>query len=117
MNLVYHLTLKTPNVVTEIGSKKIQYHQAGKKGQVTIVACVNATGQAVPPMVIFDAKNLNHAWAKNEVPGTRYGLSNKGWINTDLFEDGWQSTSLDVLLLDVLFFCSLTVTAHTNNQM
>ena len=35
---------KTPNVVAEIGSKKIRYRQAGKKGQVTIVACVNATG-------------------------------------------------------------------------
>ena len=79
---------KTPNVVAEIGSKKIWYRQAGKKGQVTIVACANATGQALPPMVIFDAKNLNYAWTKNEVPGTRYGLSDNGWINTDLFE-GW----------------------------
>ena len=79
---------KTPNVVAEIGSKKIRYRQAGKKGQVTIVACVNGTGQALPPMVIFDAKNLNYAWTKNEVPGTRYGLSDNGWINTDLFE-GW----------------------------
>ena len=48
---------KTPNVVAEIGSKKIQYRQAGKK---VIVACVNATCQAFPPMVIFDAKNLNY---------------------------------------------------------
>ena len=75
-------------MVAEIGSKKIRYRQAGKKGQVTIVACVNATGQALPPMVIFDVKNLNYAWTKNEVPGTRYGLSDNGWINTDLFE-GW----------------------------
>ena len=75
-------------MVAEIGSKKIRYCQAGKKGQVTIVACVNATDQALPLMVIFDAKNLNYAWTKNEVPGTRYGLSDNGWINTDLFE-GW----------------------------
>lgn len=39
-------------------------------------------------MVIFDAKNLNHAWTRNEVSGSKYGLSDKGWINTDLFE-GW----------------------------
>lgn len=79
---------KPPNVVAVVGSKKIRYRQAGKKGQVTIVGCANATGQAIPPMVIFDAKNLNHAWTKNEVPGTKYGLSDNGWINTDLFE-GW----------------------------
>ena len=39
-------------------------------------------------MIIFDAQNLNHAWMKDEVPGTRYGLSDKGWINSDLFK-GW----------------------------
>jgi hypothetical protein len=25
-------------------------------------------------------------WMKDEVPGTKYGLSSNGWINTDLFE-------------------------------
>ena len=28
----------------------------GKKGQVTIVACGNASSQSLPPMLIFDAK-------------------------------------------------------------
>ena len=60
---------------------------------MTVVACANAVGQAIPPMIIFDAKNLNHAWTKDEVPGTRYGLSDNGWINTDLFE-GWLSEHL-----------------------
>ena len=39
-------------------------------------------------MIVFDAKNLKHAWTNNEVPGSKYGVSDKGWINTDLFE-GW----------------------------
>ena len=47
--------------------KKVRYRASGKKGQVTIVACANAAGQAIPPMVIFDAKKLNHAWTANEV--------------------------------------------------
>ena len=37
-------------------------------------------------MVIFDAHNLNPAWTKGEFRGTKYGLSDKGWINTELFE-------------------------------
>ena len=82
------LDFKTPNVVAETGSKKVRYHQSGKKGQVTIVACANAVGQAIPPMVVFDAKNLKHAWTNNEEPGSKNGVSDKGWINTDLFE-GW----------------------------
>jgi len=79
---------KVPNVVAKTGSKKIRYRQSGKKGQVTVVACASAVGQAIPPMIIFDAQNLNHAWTKGEVPGTRYGLSDTGWINADLFK-GW----------------------------
>ena len=27
-------------------------------------------------------------WRKGEVPGTSYGLSNKGWVDTELFR-GW----------------------------
>ena len=33
-------------------------------------------------MVIVDAKNLNHAWTEKEIPGTKYGLSEKGWLTT-----------------------------------
>ena len=29
-----------------------------------------------------------HAWTANEVPGTGYEFSDKGWTTTDLFE-GW----------------------------
>ena len=82
------LDFKTPNIVAPIGAKKVRYRQSGRKGQVTIVACANTVGQAMPPMIIYDAKKLNHAWTANEVPGSTYGTSDNGWINTDLFE-GW----------------------------
>ena len=52
------LDFKTPNVVAPIGAKKVRYRQSGKKGQITIVACANAIGNAIPPMIIYDAKKL-----------------------------------------------------------
>ena len=73
--------------MTQRGTKKVPYQSSGRKGQITVVACANAAGQTIPPMVIYDAKKLNHAWTANEVPGTRYGLSAKGWVTTDLFEE------------------------------
>ena len=81
---------RPPKVVTAKGrkTKKVRYRSSGRKGQITIVACANAAGQTIPPMVIYDAAKLNPAWTKDEVPGTKYGLSSNGWINTDLFE-GW----------------------------
>ena len=79
---------KSPNILTKKGVKKVCNRTSGRKGQITVVACGNAAGQVIPPMVIYDAKKLNHAWTANEIPGTRYGLSDKGWITTVLFE-GW----------------------------
>ena len=67
----------TRNIVTKTGSR-ICYRQAGKP-PVTFVSC-NAAGQSVLPMIIFNAKNLNYAWIKDEVPGFQFGLSDNGWI-------------------------------------
>ena len=76
---------KPPRVVTRKGQRKVRYRS---KGQVTVIGCCNGTGQAIPPMVIFNAKQLNPLWTKGEVPGTRYGLSDKGWTDQVLFK-GW----------------------------
>ena len=72
-----------------------------------MIACISATGQVIPPFVIFDAKMLNLDWAKGEVPGTRYGLSATGWVDTLLFKK-WLTNHLlknavrDRLLLLIL---------------
>ena len=77
---------KAPKVVAPVGTKKVRYQSPGRKGQITVVACGNAAGQVPPPTIIFDAKKVKHAWTKDEIPGTKYGVSDKGWINTGLFE-------------------------------
>ena len=77
---------KAPNIVAETGTKKVRYRSTGRKGQITIVACGNATGQIMPPTIIYEAKKVNPAWTTGEIPGTMYGSSDKGWITTELFE-------------------------------
>ena len=79
---------KPPKVLAAKGQKKVRYRCAGAKGQVTVLGCCSATGQALPPFVIFDAKQLNYEWTRGEVPGTQYGLSDTGWTNKTLFH-GW----------------------------
>ena len=78
----------TPRVVAKKGQKKVRSCTSGKKGQVTVIACGNAVDQPIPPFVIFDATKLNALWTKGEVPGTRYGLSSRGWTDQELFQ-GW----------------------------
>lgn len=77
-----------PRVVALKGQKKVRYRTSGNKNQVTVIACVSASGQCIPPFVIFDAKRLNQDWRKGEVAGTSYGLSDNGWVDTELFK-GW----------------------------
>ena len=77
-----------PKVVAIKGQKKVRSRTSGNKSQVTVIACVSATGHTLPPFVIFDAKSLNMEWTRGEVAGTRYGLSSTGWVDTDLFK-GW----------------------------
>lgn len=61
---------------------------SGNKSQITILACASATGNSIPPFVIFDRKNLNQELTLGEIPGTMHGLSPKScWIDTELFRD------------------------------
>ena len=71
----------TPNIVTQNGQKKVCYRTSGKKEQIIIIECANAADQAIPPMIIFEGKYLNHEWTT----GTIYGMSNKGWTDQELF--------------------------------
>ena len=74
---------KPPKVIAVKGQKKVRYRCSGNKSQITVLGCCSATGQAMPPFVIFSAKRLNHLWTLGEVPGTRYGLSDSGWTDHD----------------------------------
>ena len=47
------------------------------KSQVTVVACVSASGVHLPPMIIKDRKTLSSGLASIEIPETVYALSSK----------------------------------------
>ncbi len=76
---------KPAKVVTLKGAKKVHCRTSGNKIQITILACANAAGAVIPPMVIFEGKRLNVEWTKGEVPCTLYGMSYKGWTDMELF--------------------------------
>ena len=76
---------KPPKVVTRKGTKKVHCRTSGNKAQITVLACANAAGSVIPPMVIFEGQRLNPEWSKGEVPDTLYGMSEKGWTDQELF--------------------------------
>ena len=78
---------KAPYIVAGRGQRhpSYMYISGGSKSQITVLACCNAAGYTIPPFVIFDRKALKPELTIGEVPGTMYGLSNSGWVDSELF--------------------------------
>ena len=74
------------------GAKKVCQVSSGNKTHVTILGCASATGQVVPPMVVFTGKHFNSQLSNGELPGTLYGMLPNGWMDQELFCD-WSSFS------------------------
>ena len=64
------LNSKCAKVVDKSGSKSPSFVTGGDKSQLTVLACSNAAGYAIPPFVIFGRQSLNQGMSKSEVPGT-----------------------------------------------
>ena len=41
-----------PRVIAKTGQKKIRYRTSGNKSQLTVITCVSASGQCIPPFVM-----------------------------------------------------------------
>ena len=78
---------KLPKTISRKGSKKVRQITSGNKTQITVLGCASAAGQALPPMVVFSGKRFNHDLSKGEVPGTLYGMSDSGWMDSELFSN------------------------------
>jgi len=84
---------RPPKVVSKRVLKKVRCRTSGNQSQITVIACVSATGHAIPLYVIFDAKDMNYEWMKGEVPGTRYGVSDSDGWTLNYSRDGWLNIS------------------------
>ena len=77
---------KPLKVVSRRGEKNPSAVSSGKKQQITVVGCVNAGGNYLPPMIIWNTKSLSAGQTIGEVPGTLHGFSPKGWMDQELFK-------------------------------
>ena len=85
------LNPKSVKCVYKKGEKNPLAPCSGDKSQITVVTCVSAGGSTMPPLVIIKRKkNLPSYYKVGEVPGTKYGLSERGWIDRGLFREWFQ---------------------------
>ena len=83
----FSLEHKPGKLIGVKGMKHLNATTSGDKAQMTVLACVSASGYSMPPMVIIDRKRLKPDHTRGEIPGTIYGLSPNGWIDGELFEE------------------------------
>ncbi|CAG4934889.1 unnamed protein product [Parnassius apollo] len=73
-------------VLGPVGMKKFFEVKSGKeKEQLTVMACLNAAGQVVAPMVVYPLKRISRDIANNVPADWAIGKSNKGWMTAPLY--------------------------------
>jgi hypothetical protein len=77
-------TSKHPRVSrTKAGRPKVT--QPGNRNWVTVIECINASGWAVPPVIIFEGKVHQSSWYQTSIPRDWViGLSENGWTDNEL---------------------------------
>ena len=62
------------------------------KTTYTVLVCVSAAGDALPPLVVYKGKNLYDAWCTGGPRGTVYSASPSGWMESHVFESWFIET-------------------------
>jgi hypothetical protein len=98
---------KCPKVYGRKGAKKVGAAISAERGRtITVVCCMSASGNYVPPMLVYPRKNMTSTLQKNGPIGASYKCSKSGWMNADLFlswlthfEKHTKPTAIDPILL------------------
>ena len=78
---------KPGKVFSAVGRKHVYSIASGEKGKThTVVVCVSASGNAIPPLMIYPRKRaVPESMRNGAVPGTKFMTSDSGWITQELY--------------------------------
>lgn len=80
----FPLCTTTGRVIAPTGAKHVYQVVSNNKQQITVMACMNANGDFMPPLIIYPGQRLRDTGMEG-FPEAIYGVSNKGWMDSDLF--------------------------------
>lgn len=72
-------------VVAQKGTKRIHMVAPEHAENVTIVACANALGNVIPPMIIFKGRRKKPTFSDGLPPGSQVEMTEKGSMTTSVF--------------------------------
>jgi hypothetical protein len=75
---------KPPKIVSG-KHHKVQAVTSGRSKTVTVIGCVNAVGQQVPPYFVFPGARMIDSLMEGATPGSSATVTQSGWSNTEVF--------------------------------
>ncbi|KAK9744430.1 DDE superfamily endonuclease [Popillia japonica] len=76
------------HVLSRKGAKRVHLIAPEHAESATVVACGNALGQRIPPMVLFKGKRQKPEWIDSMPPGTSIAMTARGSMTAVRFEMG-----------------------------
>jgi len=75
-------TCQGVHVVVDKELNSVYTAQPGRQEWVTVIECISATGQKIPPYVIFKGEHLMTHWTSTSPPpGWMFAVNHNGWTN------------------------------------
>ena len=73
-------------VIVPRGMRRVERKAEHSKQSVSVMFCGNASGQFLPPMVVYKAQNLYTEWTLGGPTNAVYDVSKSGWFDSRTFE-------------------------------
>ncbi|XP_066258180.1 uncharacterized protein [Euwallacea similis] len=70
---------------------------------IAVLMAASASGDKVPPLIIFKGKNIWDQWQASEnsgYPGTTYAATNNGWMEVEVFQNYFPKSFLKTIGTD-----------------
>ncbi|XP_067013640.2 uncharacterized protein [Anabrus simplex] len=78
---------ESQKIVALKGKREVHKLSSSERGLLlTVVMCMSAAGQYVPPMIIFPMKRMKPELMDGAPPGSLGAVNESGWITAELFE-------------------------------
>jgi len=81
-------------VVVRRGTKHPEVVKDTSKTSVSVMFCVSADGNILPPYTVYKAKHIYPTWIEGGIQGAGYNRNDSGWFDMPIFEDWFLSCFL-----------------------
>ena len=72
---------------TEKGVKYAEMVKDSTKSCISVMFCGSATGELLPPYIVYKGLNTYPSWREGGIDGSGYSATKSGWFDVSCFQD------------------------------